>query len=313
MIQAGQALHALLESSRELYQRLMDDLQLDCEWQAIGLLFVFQTAREFDKYAKVDQLLADRFEVPAQRLEPDRLAEFEPALQPGLAGAWYYPNDAHLRPDKLLAAWRERLIGRGVDIRTHCPLESFVTEGGQARAIQTPQGELSADRFVLATGAFSPRFAKPLGCRLPIQPGKGYSMTMPRPAGCPRYPMIFSERKVAVTPMLSGYRIGSTMEFAGFDPSIKAERLKLLTDAARDYLRDPVSQPVQEQWFGWRPMTYDGVPIIDFSPRLTNVLIAAGHNMLGLSMATGTGKLVSELLAGDRPHLDPAPYRASRF
>jgi D-amino-acid dehydrogenase len=78
------------------------------------------------------------------------------------------------------------------------------------------------------------------------------------------------------------------------------------------YLRDPLAEPVQEEWWGWRPMTFDGLPIIDRSPALPNVWIAAGHNMLGLSMAPATGKLVAEMLGG-KPHLDPTPYSLRRF
>ena len=152
-----------------------------------------------------------------------------------------------------------------------------------------------------------------LGCRLPIQPGKGYSITMPRPSLCPRRLLIFEEHRVAVTPLRSGYRLGSTMEFAGYDATLDRRRLDLLRDAARRYLQEPLAEPVQEEWFGWRPMTYDGKPIIDRSPAVSNVVIAAGHNMLGLSMAPATGKLVAELLANRPPHLDPAPYSVRRF
>jgi D-amino-acid dehydrogenase len=148
---------------------------------------------------------------------------------------------------------------------------------------------------------------------VPIQPGKGYSLTMPRPAACPKIPLIFPETRVAVTPFQSGYRLGSTMEFAGYDESIRPQRLQLLKDGVTDYLREPFCDPVQEEWFGWRPMTYDSVPIIDRSPKYENVVIAAGHNMLGLSMATATGKLVAEIIESRAPHIDPGPYRASRF
>ncbi len=136
---------------------------------------------------------------------------------------------------------------------------------------------------------------------------------MPRPARCPKIPLIFPETRVAVTPFQSGYRLGSTMEFAGYDESISPERLQLLKDGATGYLHEPYCEPVQEEWFGWRPMTYDSLPIIDRSPKYDNVIIAAGHNMLGLSMAPATGKLVAELALGAAPHLDPAPYRAGRF
>jgi D-amino-acid dehydrogenase len=136
---------------------------------------------------------------------------------------------------------------------------------------------------------------------------------MPRPAMCPRTPMIFPETKVAVTPWESGYRLGSTMEFAGYDTTIHRARLDLLRNGARNYLREPYCEPVLEEWYGWRPMTWDSVPIIDRAPRWDNVYIAAGHNMLGLSMATGTGKLIRELVLGETPHLDPSHYRATRF
>ena len=107
-----------------------------------------------------------------------------------------------------------------------------------------------------------------LGCRVPIQPGKGYSITMPRPAKCPTMPLIFEEHRVAITPMPSGYRIGSTMEFAGYDTTLNRRRLDMLRAGARLYLHEPDCEPVQEEWFGWRPMTYDGMPIIDRSPKL---------------------------------------------
>src|SRR5438445_11113267 len=138
-------------------------------------------------------------------------------------------------------------------------------------------------------------------------------MTMPRPAVCPTYPLIFEEHRVAVTPFRSGYRLGSTMEFAGYDDTLNRKRLAILTDAAKLYLREPLAEPVQEEWWGWRPMTYDGLPIIDRSPVMANVLIAAGHNMLGLSMAPATGKLVSELMGEVQPHIDPGSYSLKRF
>ena len=145
---------------------------------------------------------------------------------------------------------------------------------------------------------WTPLLNEQLGCRVPIQPGKGYSLTMPRPPACPKIPLIFPETRVAVTPFQSGYRLGSTMEFAGYDESIRPERLQLLKDGATGYLHEPYCEPVLEEWFGWRPMTYDSLPIIDRSPKYENVIIAAGHNMLGLSMAPATGKLVAELAAG---------------
>src|SRR5262249_40420239 len=141
--------------------------------------------------------------------------------------------------------------------------------------------------------------------------GKGYSLTFPRPAVCPTYPMIFEEDRVAVTPFADSLRVGSTMEFAGYDETLNRNRLRLLTDAAAAYLREP-GGTAGEVWWGWRPMTLDGLPVIGPSPALANVVVAAGHGMLGVSMAPATGKLVADLLSGAAPQVDPAPYRIGR-
>jgi D-amino-acid dehydrogenase len=313
MLAAGQAIQALLTSSRRLYEKVLSEEAIDCEWQSRGLLFVFHSPKAMDHYAETDRLLRETFHTPARRFDGAALTELEPALKPGLAGGWLYETDAHLRPDKLMSGWRRVLETRGVVIREHCGVTRVIRAGEKAGAVVTRQGELPADAFVFSTGAWTPLLNRELGCRIPIQPGKGYSITMPRPARCPVLPMIFEEHRVGVTPFQSGYRLGSTMEFAGYDTSLNRKRLALLREGARHYLHEPYCDPVEEEWFGWRPMTPDSLPIIDRSPVMSNVIIAAGHNMLGLSMAPATGKLVAELLDEERPHVKPGPYAVSRF
>ncbi|MCE9563413.1 MAG: FAD-dependent oxidoreductase [Planctomycetes bacterium] len=313
MLATGRSIQALLNSSRALYDQLLQDEHISCEWETKGLLFVFQTPKHFEHYAHTDELLSHEFAMPAKRFDSSELAALEPALKPGMAGGYLYQSDAHLRPDKLMSELRRVLVGLGVEIRENCTVSGFVKSGNTATALRTNTGDIVADQVVIATGAWAPLLNAELGCRIPIQPGKGYSLTMPRPAVCPTYPLIFEEHRVAVTPFASGYRLGSTMEFAGYDDSMNRSRLSILTDAAKHYLRDPLAEPVQEEWWGWRPMTFDGLPVIDRSPVMSNVLIAAGHNMLGLSMATATGKLVSEMLGAGKTHIDPAPYGLSRF
>lgn len=309
MLEAGRAIHALLQSSRSLYQELFEKEPLHAEWETRGLLFVFRSPEPMEHYAQTDRLLRESFGLPATRYSGDALLELEPALQPGLAGAWHYDGEAHLRPDKLMSSWRSLLEMKGVIIREHCAFQGFDRQARRARAVVTSQGTLNAEAFLIATGAWTPFLQRHLGCRVPIQPGKGYSITMPRPAKCPAIPLIFEEHRVVVTPMKTGYRLGSTMEFAGYDASLNRRRFDLLRAGARHYLQEPFAEPVLEEWYGWRPMTADGKPIIDRSPALNNVFLAAGHNMLGLSMAPATGKLIAEMLGGAPPHIDPTPYR----
>lgn len=313
MLAAAQAIRALLESSRRLYAELIEAEQLECDWQTRGLLFVFQTRAAFEHYEDTDKLLRESFGLASQRFDANGLQKLEPALVAGLPGGYHYPGDAHLRPDQLLAAWRRLLESRGVAIRENCAFQQFRPQGERAAALITSQGDIEADHFVIATGAWTPLLQREIGGKVPIQPGKGYSITMARPATCPNIPLIFEEHRVAVTPLSTGYRLGSTMEFAGYDATLSRPRLELLREGARPYLREPFGEPVLEEWFGWRPMTYDGKPIIDRTPRFGNVFLAAGHNMLGLSMAPATGKLIAELIAGQEPHVDPLPYSARRF
>lgn len=313
MMQAATARSALLTSSMQLYRELLSTESLDVEWEDRGLLLVFKTQRMFEEHAKVAEFTSQEFGFQFERLEGPRLTEFEPTLRAELAGGWQGAGDSHLRPDRLMSGMKSLLERMGVEILESVEVEQFARGAAGVSHLVTSRGEMTADTYVLTAGAESPRFAGQIGCRLPIQPGKGYSITMQRPTHSPSVPMIFEESHVAVTPWASGLRIGSTMEFVGYDRSINRRRIDLFKRAAAEHLVEPPDGEIQEEWSGWRPMTYDEVPCIGRSPKLGNLLVAAGHGMIGMSTMTATGKLISELATGATPHIDPAPYSLSRF
>jgi D-amino-acid dehydrogenase len=205
------------------------------------------------------------------------------------------------------------LVNRNIAIVEQAEVTGFRTNNSRAIAAVTNLGTFAAEQFVVATGAWTPLLGESLGCRIPIQPGKGYSVTIRHPSGGPSIPCFFEEAKVVATPWPSGLRFGGTMEFTGYDESLNRHRLEALLQASQRYLKRMDLSGIEEEWCGWRPMTPDGLPIIGPSPRLKNVMIAAGHNMEGISMAPGTGKLVAEILSGDNPHIDLRPYRIDRF
>jgi D-amino-acid dehydrogenase len=314
VVHAAQARHALLSSTMTLYHELLADESLDIEWQNQGLLLVFRSLEEFTAHGRAAKLLHEDFSVVATPYAGDRLTQFEPTLKPGCAGGWHYPGDSHLRPDKLLAALAKLLASRGVELLEGVSAQQIKTSSGKAHSIGTSKGSMSAELIVLAAGAESPVLARQLGCSVPIQPGKGYSITMSRPErGVPAVPLIFEEYHVALTPWCSGVRIGSTMEFAGYDRKINDRRIALFKRAASEYLVDPCNEPIQEQWYGWRPMTFDELPCIGPLPGLPNVFIAAGHGMIGMATALATGKLVAQLASDAQPQIDPVPYSPNRF
>ena len=309
MLQAASARMPLLESSLHLYQKILEAEQMECEWQKNGLLYVYKDADAMEGYAATDQFLTEHFSLAAERFDACGLYELEPAIADEVAGGWYYEDDAHLRPDRLMAEWKRVLLEQDVEIREETEVFKFKRKGIKATGVLTRDGIIEADKFVLAVGAISPQWEKEIGADIPIQPGKGYSLTFPRPQYSPSIPMIFPQHRVVMTPMLSGYRLGSTMEFSGYDSRINRRRINLLKTGAEPYLREPYGDHVEEEWFGWRPMIYHGIPIVDTSPRMDNVLVATGHNMLGLSMGPATGKLVSELISGEPTHVPSRPYQ----
>ena len=168
-----------------------------------------------------------------------------------------------------------------------------------------------------------------------MQPGKGYSVTYSLPSLVPRRPLILRERSVCVTTWddsrgYGGFRLGSTMEFSGFDVSLNERRLGALERGAAEYLHQPVGPEVRERWYGWRPMSCDDIPIIGRAPGHERLWLATGHGMMGVGMSTGTGQLVAgiqiaanggfagigvvaDLMTGHAPAVDPAPYRPDRF
>jgi D-amino-acid dehydrogenase len=309
---AIRARERLLTSSDRLFRELFDDPALEAEYERRGVLIVYRTEKAMRGYEAKNEDLRP-FGHAAEPLVGRALRDLEPALRDDVFGGWYHATDSHLRPDRLLRSWKQALIGSGVRIEEHCRLERFRSAGDHLAAAVTPKGEFTAEEVVLAAGAWSAPIAAQLALRLPLQPGKGYSITMERPAVCPRIPCSFAEKRVVATPWPSGYRLGGTMEFSGFSTALDPRRLAALTAAAGEYLTDPVGHPVVEEWTGLRPMTYDDLPVIGRAPRFRNLVLATGHGMLGVTTAPATGKLVAEIVCGAPPHIDPGPFRVSRF
>lgn len=309
--QSTQSRAALLNDSRARLADWVARYRLACEFEEEGLDYVFRDPRRFQQYAGEAEVLAE-FGIATQIFDGAAYQRDEPAMLPGIAGAIRFPGDARLRPDRYVAELARVVRERGGVIDEQCRVERLETTKAGIR-LTTALGPREGRDAVIALGAWTPAFARKLGLRAPIQPGKGYSITYSRPSLVPRHPMVLKDRSVCVTVWNSGFRLGSTMEFSGHDDTLNETRLSALERGAREFLREPVGAQVHERWCGWRPMTWDDLPLLGRAPGHEHVWMAAGHGMLGISMSSATGQLIADLMTGRAPAFDPSPYRPERF
>ena len=303
---------SILQRSHALLPQWLAEEGIECDYGKRGTLYVYRDSRALHAgRAEVEWL--HELGLTAQVLGADAVLGMEPALKPGVAGGVLHADDAQLRPDRLVEGLARRVRERGAVIETQTRIDGFDCGGGRINAVRTSRGTFSGERIVFALGAWSPRIASQLRMRLPMQPGKGYSITTSRPDPCPRTALVLREAGVCVTAWESGFRLGSTMEFSGYDSTLNRTRLDALRRGARAYLHCPFGEQLQEEWWGWRPMCVDEVPLVGPSMRWTNLLLATGHGMLGVSMSAATGELIAAQVAGARTMIDPAPYAPARF
>jgi D-amino-acid dehydrogenase len=310
---ATHARHELLQHSQTLYDTLFKAEDLDGDLEKKGILMVYKSESEWQDFDAEANAHLKPYGLEAKPVVGDALFELEPALSGDVYGGWYHPLDSHLRPDLFIAEFKNIVVREGASVEEDSRLDRFEMEHGRINGVITGTGRFSAESYVLAAGAWTPQITRQLGLKIPVQPGKGYSLTMEALSNGPKIPCYFHERRVVATPWKSGFRLGGTMEFSGFDSTIYPERIHNLKAAAREYLKEAPGDSGQEEWIGLRPMTYDDLPIIDRAPGHRNLILATGHGMMGIAMAPSTGRLVAEIVTAAEPHIDPTPYSVNRF
>ncbi len=313
ILSAAHDLKLILDLSMAEYKQLVTDNIFECEWQKTGLLYLFKTPKALDKFHTTNQLLQRHFELAADFIPPQALRDKDPSLNEELAGGFLYKNDAHLMPEMLLENWAHYLKQHGVQFIENCEALKFERTHNMITKLITTSGPLKVDQLVIAAGAFSRKLGGLLGCNIPIIPGKGYSITMEKPENSPLMPILLPEKNIALTPFQKRLRIGSIMEFVDFDTSIYDHRIQQLKQSTAGYLNTQFQNLEVKKWFGWRPMTYDSLPIIGKLPNHNNAYIATGHGMMGTMLAPATGRMIAEIITGKKCTIPETPYSPTRF
>jgi len=246
-------------------------------------------------------------------LSAQETREMEPALLSGLTGGVHYPEDAHLNPSAFVRGLARRLFNKGVAIQEQTGVTGFTSQGKSIKSVSTTKGDFHPKKVLVAAGAWSTEILNFVNKRVPIQPAKGFSITLEKPDLCPKIPLYLGESKVALTPLEKALRLGGTLELAGMDLTINRRRVEAIKSAAKEYLGSVEGMDKGDVWAGLRPCTPDGLPIISPVTGYSNLFVAAGHGMLGISLAPITGKLVSQMLTEKIPDIDLAPLSLDRF
>ncbi|MEP4051162.1 MAG: FAD-dependent oxidoreductase [Litorimonas sp.] len=303
----------LLASSADTYDSLIQVSDLSCDWQRSGLLYLFQSKSALKAFSKTNKWLLSEYKLAARQLSSREIKTDFPSLSANLTGGFFYGQDASLRPDLLAREWSNQLMSDGVAFFENCEFQSLSKHMKKIETVYTSRGEFKADHIVLAAGAMSTKFTKAFDCKIPVEPGKGYSVTYPRPAEHMNASIVLPEQSLAITSFENHLRIGSMMEFVGFDDSLPSQRIAQLRQSAQPFFKDEITGPEVESWFGWRPMTWDSLPIIGRAPKIENAYLATGHNMIGMMSAPATGQLIAEIISQEKPHINCDAYAPSRF
>ncbi len=298
--------------------RLFEDLAaiegLEFGYQKKGMLQIFLTEQGLEGGVKEARLMQE-IGLEASILNPSEIRDLEPNVEIRARGGIFYPQNAHIIPDRFVRELARHIEQKGVEIRPSTEVLGLEISGRNITTVKTTRGDFTARQVVLAGGSWSSGLARELHLNLPIQPAKGYSVTVKRPSPCPAVPLSLAESKVAVTPMGDTLRFAGTLELAGLDLSINRRRVQAILKAVPQYLPelDPETLDLIEIWRGLRPCTPDGLPFLGRSPTYENLVVAAGHAMIGISLSPITGKLVSQLVAGEEPSLDLTLLGVERF
>ena len=287
-------------ASRALFEELAALPGNDFGLVKRGLVMLCKTQHALDDEAAA-AATANALGVPAQVLDARGVAALDPGVTMDIAGGVFFPKDCHLSPARFMAGLLAECERMGVSFHWGTEVRDVITNGRTVEAVATTAGEIAADEFVLCGGSWSPELVRALRVSVPMQAGKGYSLTVQKPRQLPELCSIFTEARIAVTPMDGALRFGGTMEIAGLNEDITLRRVQGIVKAVPRYFPEFSASDFADiqPWRGLRPCSPDGMPYVGRFGQYDNLSTATGHAMMGLSLAPITGKLMGELLDGE--------------
>jgi D-amino-acid dehydrogenase len=313
---AAPALRDLSLLSRQGFEELAISTATDFGLEKRGLIMLCKQQRTLDEEGHTAEW-ARELGIPAEVMDARGISALDPAITMDVMGGVYFPLDCHLTPGRFMEALERELKDIGAEFVWATEIAGFRTESGRVVTARTAAGEnIEGDAFVLGGGVWSAEAGRSLDLRIPMQAGKGYSLTLSKPRQLPALCSICTEARLAVTPLADGsLRIGGTMELAGIDETVNSRRVRGIIRAVPDYFPAFNEKDFEGivPWAGLRPVSPDGLPYLGRTRRWSNLIVATGHAMMGLSLAPGTARVVADLLTGETPPVALELFSPDRF
>jgi len=298
----------------KLYEEWKQHPEFDFYYAHKGIVELFQT-NEKKVHAEHTWHAAQELGLEANMLSKEEAQQLEPGVKMNVEGGLHFKCDAHCYPNDLMKNLIAILKRKGVTLLSNQEVTRLEKHNGKITKVFTTNNEFEADLVVIATGAWSREVASMIDHRLPMMPGRGYSVTINDEKINLNYPSILMEGRVALTPMNGKFRLGGTMEITPTNTPPRMNRVKGILNAVTEFFPDfQVDMPVEQDiWYGYRPCSADGLPYIGRLKKTENAIVATGHAMVGLTFGAGTGKLVAELADGKKPSMNLEPFSPERF
>ncbi|KJY88096.1 amino acid dehydrogenase [Vibrio neptunius] len=300
---------AIANRSRECLAQLNQQYDLNYQGRTQGTLQIFRNHKQLEAIEK-DITLLEESGTRYQLLDAKECLIQEPGLaniQGTLTGGLYLPDDetgdCYLFCQQLQAMAEHA----GVEFLFNTEIQHLNIQDNQVTSVATLQGEIEADKFVVAMGSYSKKLLEQVGIDIPLYPVKGYSLTLPviNHDFAPQSTIMDETYKVAVTRFENRIRVAGTAELAGFDPALPDKRLATLNHVVSNLFPQGTDLTQAEYWTGFRPMTPDGTPIIG-ATKIANLFTNTGHGTLGWTMACGS----ADILTGVITRADNHQYKA---
>ncbi len=312
---AARALRPLVVDAPALHQRLAEEAGVGHLIERRGLIYVYPSRADFEAEAMAWEI-RHRVGVRWLELDADELRQREPELDRRYTFGVMVEEGGHCTdPGAYTAALVAHAVGQGAEHR-RAAATGFAIEGGRLRAVRTDQGEIAADAAVIAAGAHARPLAAAAGDTVPLETERGYHAELAEPEVSPRHGLMPSDGKMSVMRTRNGLRCAGQVEIAGLDAAPNWKRAEILRDhLLRCFPGLPRDLPAErvKVWMGHRPSMPDGKPCLGYARGSPDIVHAFGHGHTGLVAAARTGRVVTDLLAGQAPEIPIAPFDPRRF